>query len=206
MPAEWDVRHWPRCDFHVFLSHCAEDREKLILPVRARIEAKHVVSWIDRHEYPPGRDPFEILREELLRCRHIVYFVTESMLRQARGWTAVERGYAELAQRVLSDGPLELCHVEIPLIFVARDHPTLMRSIWQPLLPKAVFYPGKPRSSRERIEWAAEVIAKFVRHEEQWGLDIGTRIEADSALANRFENDPNLFDRVVGASPPPIGL
>jgi hypothetical protein len=101
MPADWAISHWPSCQFHAFLSHCAEDREGLVIPVQQRLEARQVVTWLDQHHYPAGRDPFEILREEILRCRHVVFFVTESLLRQARGWSAVERSYAEVVQRAL---------------------------------------------------------------------------------------------------------
>jgi hypothetical protein len=205
MPADWGVSYWPRCDFYVFLSHCAEDRESLFIPVQQRMEALHVIAWLDKHDYPAGRDPFEILLEEVLRCRHVVFFVTAALLRQARGWSAIERSYSEVVQRVLSSGPLEVCHVELPLVFLPRDHPTLNRSIWAPLLSKAVFYPGKPRSKREHIEWAASTVSDFVRQEQAWGLDIGIRIQADHDLASQFGADDNLFDRVTGASPLPIG-
>lgn len=206
MPANWAVSHWPRCDFHLFLSHCAEDRETLVVPVQQQVESCGVITWLDCHDYPAGRDPFEILREEILRCRHVAFFVTEGLLRQARGWSAVERGYSEAVQRMLSAGPLELCHIELPLVFVARDHPVLNRSIWSPLFSKALFFPGRPRSKRERIDWASTMISEFVQREEEWGMEIGTRIQSDEAQAARFEGEPNLFERIIAASPPPIGM
>jgi hypothetical protein len=205
MPADWAVNHWPSCDFHVFLSHCAEDRNSLVKPVQTRLESSQVITWLDVHDYPAGRDPFEILREEILRCRHVVFFLTEAMLRQARGWSAVERSYAEVVQNTLTHGPLEVCHVELPLVFVRRDHSVLNRSIWAPLLPKAVFYSGRRHSLRDRIDWASETISEFVRREQQWGLEIGLRIEIDEELTERFGRDANLFDRVTATSIAPIG-
>ncbi|HUG90408.1 MAG TPA: toll/interleukin-1 receptor domain-containing protein, partial [Planctomycetaceae bacterium] len=75
MPAGWSITQWPVCEYHVFLSHCAEDRKRLVLPVYRRLQQSGITPWIDQHDYPSGRDPFESLRENLLRCRHIVYFI-----------------------------------------------------------------------------------------------------------------------------------
>ena len=204
MPAEWGISHWPSCDFHVFLSHCAEDRDRIIVPVYQALEQNDVFPWIDRHQYPPGRDPLEILREEILRCRHVAFFLTERMLRQARGWSAAERSYAEVVQRALCDGAVELCHVVLPLVFVDKDHAVLNRSVWQPLLSRAVYYDGSRRSTPQMVKWATLTITDFVRNEVKWGVDVGERIEADQQLSAKFATDANLFDRLIAASPPPV--
>jgi hypothetical protein len=38
MPARWCIEYWPECIAQVFLSHCAEDRHELVLPVYAELE------------------------------------------------------------------------------------------------------------------------------------------------------------------------
>ena len=73
------------------------------------------------------------------------------------------------------------------------------------MLSKSVFYSGRPRSKRERIDWASATISEFVRREQKWGLEIGLRIESDKELNARFGHDANLFDRVTAASVAPIG-
>src|SRR5690554_4175430 len=84
MPAQWRIEYWPKCIAEVFLSHCAEDRSGLVLPVYEELKRRGVIPWIDRHHYPASREAFEALREGLLKCRHVVYFITPAMLRQGR--------------------------------------------------------------------------------------------------------------------------
>ena len=39
MPARWQISHWPKCEFHVFLSHCAEDREHFVIPLQVLVRS-----------------------------------------------------------------------------------------------------------------------------------------------------------------------
>lgn len=91
MPAQWRIEHWPSCVAHTFLSHCAEDRDHLVVPVYEELLRRRIVPWIDRKHYPLGRDAMEALQDELLKCRHVIYFVTPAMLNQGRGWAGTER-------------------------------------------------------------------------------------------------------------------
>ena len=98
MIGDWRVRHYPRCTHHVFLSHCAENRRSLVHPVYTGLQKDQYVPWLDRHHYPRGQGAFAALREAIIRCRHVVYFVTEEFLSQGRGWNSVETAYSELLQ------------------------------------------------------------------------------------------------------------
>lgn len=201
MPAAWSISHWPKCGWHVFLSHAAEDRQELVLPVYRKLRQGSVFPWIDQHDYPSGRDPFEVLREELLRCRHIVYFVTSAALRQGRGWGAVERSYGILLQQRLRFHDVELCHVELPLFFVRPEKRTLQRSIWRPLIDKGRFFLRENRKTPDPVTWAVNVIDEFVRQEERWGIEIGTRMAGDSELQRFLTGEANLMDRVLAIAP-----
>src|ERR1035437_7632999 len=132
----WEIASFPHCEHHVFLSHCAEDRRWLVDPLHARLKSHQIIPWIDRHHYLAGTDPYEALREGVLKCRHIIFLITLAMLEQARGWANLEKGYAGILQDNLREGTVDLCHVEFPLFFVARDNPVLARSIWSPVAPK----------------------------------------------------------------------
>ncbi len=71
--------------------------QSLYSVVNEELRKRQIIPWIDRHDYPAGRGAIAALREEILRCRHVVYFVTSSMLRQG-GWPPVERTLASLVQ------------------------------------------------------------------------------------------------------------
>jgi hypothetical protein len=208
MPATWRIESWPRCIAYVFLSHCAEERQNLVVPVYKELERRRIAAWIDRHHYPLARDPIEALQEEILRARHVVYFITPSLLEQGRGWTVVERAFsATIQQRLRYDGP-EISHVELPLLFVPQDNPIFLRSVWRPLSDKAercrCDSPDLKTSWRqEHVAWAADTIESFVRQEEQWAFQLAECFDQDSRWA-RYFNEQNLRERVLAQSPPPL--
>ena len=67
MPADWTIDHWPVCGSHAFLSHVAEDRETLVLPVLEKLQSHKVICWLDQLHYPTGRDSHDALREQRRR-------------------------------------------------------------------------------------------------------------------------------------------
>jgi TIR domain len=134
MIGDWRVRHLPRCTHHVFLSHCAEDRQRLVKPVCTALVNARYSPWLDQHHYPAGQGAFEALREGILKCRHVVYFVAAPFLSQGRGWNSVENAYANLLQENLHFSSLEVCHIQFPLFFVPNPHVVLQRSAWGPML------------------------------------------------------------------------
>jgi hypothetical protein len=213
MPAVWRIDYWPRCDNHVFLSHSAEDRDSLVIPAYRELEGRRIKGWIDYHDYPLGRDPMEALQEELLKARHVVYFVTASSLQQGRGWIAAERAFATVVQqRLRLNGP-EVAHVELPLLFVPSDDQAFLRSIWRPLSDKASRCPYAAASEGaswrdEHVQWAADTIEAFVRQEDRWSLQLVEAFDQDRTWSNHFKNrfkNKNLRERLLAQSPPPLG-
>ncbi len=83
-------------------------------PVYNALENSKCSPWLDQHHYPRGQGPFEALREGIIHCRHVVYFVTAKFLSQGRGWNSVENAYSNLLQENLRFASLELCHVQFP--------------------------------------------------------------------------------------------
>lgn len=206
MPARWSVRNWPECRYHVFLSHCAEDRDTLVLPVFQELARLGYSPWIDRHHYPAGRDPVDALFEEIAASRHIVYFITPAMLRQGRGWPIVERTVASLQSPLLKVGNLDLCHLELPLLFAASDNVVLPRSVWNSLVPRAARYSGSPRSRSKQVEWSVATIVSFLIREESWAAGVAECVEEHPDLQAVLDADENLRNRILVATPPgPLG-
>ena len=207
MASDWLIEHWPRCGFHAFLSHVAGDRDSLVVPVLQGLERGGLASWLDAHHYPTGRDSHEALRESMLCCRHIVYFITPALLKQGRGWTAIESAYADLVHRQLALPSSALMQFELPLFFVDRDHRSLTRSAWRRLSDRGAFF--RPRTKKttsgsretDQINWAIDEITRFVRREENQSESVADRLQHDVALTERFARNPNLRDRLLGLAP-----
>lgn len=203
MPARWQISHWPKCEFHVFLSHCAEDRERFVIPLQKELERRQITAWLDRHHYPLGTSPHEALREGLLKCRHIIYLITRETLKQARGWVAVEKTFGEMIQSRFRHEEIELSHVELPLYFVREDDKVLVRSIWQSACEKGKFFDGTNVATRKAIRWTATQIEAFVRQEELRGEQIAENLKHDPMLSARFSQEPNLLRRIAASDPNP---
>ena len=201
MPARWQISHWPKCEFHVFLSHCAEDREHFVIPLQKELERRQIASWLDRHHYPLGTASHEALREGLLKCRHIIYLITRETLKRARGWVSVEKTYGDMIQGRFRHEELELSHVELPLYFVRQDDAVLVRSIWQTDRQKGKFYEGNNVTTQKAISWAARQIEEFVRQEELRGEQIADLVKHDPMLRTKFSHEPNLLRRIAASDP-----
>lgn len=205
MPSKWAIRFWPECDRHVFLSHCQEDHDSLVRPVYKELERRRLIPWIDRHHYPLGHDGFQSLREELLKSRHVVYFITLSAVRQGRGWMAAERVFTELVQRQLTYGD-EIAHVELPLLLLPQDNPIFQRSLWRALIDKArvpndLQLPDNVDWAAAHVQWCADTIERFVTQEEQWGFELAFRMEQDSSLKQQFKGEPRRMRRILAQMP-----
>lgn len=206
MVARWQISHWPKCEFHVFLSHCAEDRDRFVIPLRQELERRQILSWIDRHHFPSGTAAYEAIREGLLKCRHIVYLVTPETLKRARGWVAVEKTYGDLIQSRFRDQELELSHVELPLYFVPQDDVILSRSIWQTVREKGKFYADGKVATKRAVTWAADQIEAFVIQEERRGSTIADNITHDPEMWTKYGHDVNFLQRVAASDPPRIEM
>ena len=203
MIGDWRVRHYPRCTHHVFLSHCAENRRTLVHPVYTGLQKDQYLPWLDRHHYPRGQGAFAALREAIIRCRHVVYFVTEEFLSQGRGWNSVETAYSELLQANLMQPALVLCNLQLPLFFLPRNHETLERSAWGSFVQSGRFYPpGKVDGGA--VNWAHQEIAAFIKQEENRGHSLATQIEKDPSFQRILADEKNLLSRVMCAYPSPI--
>jgi hypothetical protein len=203
MIGDWKVIHLPSCTYDMFLSHCAEDRIRLVLPVFQALEDRNRSPWIDQHHYPRGQGAFEALREEILRCRHVAYFVTAKFLSQGRGWNSVENAYANLIQENLRFASLELCHIQLPLFFVPRNYVTLQRSAWGPLVQRGRFSPPA-RVDGGAIAWATEEIMTFMAQEEIRGDALAAQLQNDPLAQALLAAETNLLRRITCADPPAI--
>ncbi len=202
MIGDWNVRSLPRCTHHAFLSHCAEDRDRLVLPVFQALQNARFSPWFDQHHYPAGQDAYEALREGIVHCRHVIYFVTARFLSQGRGWNSVENAYSNILQANLHERGLELCHVQLPLIFLPHGHPILVRSAWNPLLQRARFY-APARVDGGAVVWAVEQIIRFIRQEEIRGTALAVQVQNDLGFRPLLAAEPNLLGRIMCADPPP---
>ena len=199
MIGDWKVKCLPLCTHHVFLSHCAEDRARLVQPVYKALENNAYLPWLDRHHYPKGQGAFAVLREGIIRCRHIVYFVTAKFLGQGRGRGSVELAYANLLQENLRFR-LELCHIQFPLFFVPQDKGSLLRSAWVPLVERGRFYPPG-RVDSGAVHWAAQEIMAFVRQQERRGASLVAQVQDDPSFQSVLKDEPHLLQRITCGDP-----
>jgi hypothetical protein len=195
----WQIQFFPPCTHHIFLSHCREDREWLVLPLYERLQSLGIVPWLDRHDYPYGRASFEALRDGVLKSRHVVFLVTKAMLAQSRGWSIVELAWAELLQDNLRDAGAVLQNISLPLFFLEQGSEQLLRTVWQSVRDRAAFHlpPEDP------IGWASRQIAAFVSREERRALDIVLGFQQDLLTSARLQSRAGLIDRVTAQYPLP---
>ncbi|MBX3399947.1 MAG: toll/interleukin-1 receptor domain-containing protein [Gemmataceae bacterium] len=195
----WTIRSFPRCTHHVFLSHSGEDQPDLVLPVYRRLKKLDIEPWIDRHDYPYGSDSRSSLRNGILSCRHVVIFLTPNLLKNARGWCAIEMAYSEIVQGNLVHPGGELLHVLLPLFFVSRDDPGLHRSAWRTLLDRGPFFQNE--KSLNRIDWAADRIAEFLTSEERLAGHFRSLTRTDKRFRELIDTGNGLKNRVTRFEP-----
>jgi hypothetical protein len=204
MLGRWTIDCWPTLGFDVFLSHCAEDRRRLVIPVFQQLRDLRLSPWLDQHHYPSSTDPFEALRDQLVRCRHVVYFITPNLLKQGRGWCAAERSYAELVQRHFQYAASTLWTYEIPLIFTHCDDERLRRSTWAPLLPKARWYALRSTPRMSKSSWAVREIKAVLQQQHATISATEVQIAADSQLQGFLAGFPGLRERLTSRLPDPL--
>lgn len=195
----WAIEFFPSCTHHVFLSHCAEDRPALVLPLYEALLRRNIFTWLDRHDYPYGRGSRVALRDSILQCRHSVFLITDAMLASSRGWCVQELAWAELLQDNLVRSGGVLLNVILPLFFTDMADSRLPRSVWQVVKDKGPFCPP----GAMRVVWAADHIEKFLRREERLVTEIrpyARRKEVRTELRKKT----GLFDRVTRFDPQPL--
>ena len=197
----WRLKFFPACTHHVFLSHCREDRNWLVLPLYEALQQEQVIPWLDRHDYPYGRTSFSALREGILKSRHTVFLVTHGMLSQTRGWGTVELAWADLLQEDLHESGGALQNIILPLFFLPHDDERLLRSAWQAIRDRAVFCPHIDPAAC--VAWAVHQIGNFLTREAVRGADMMAGLRQGSKARERLEVRPGLVDRVIARYPTP---
>ncbi len=196
----WQLHSFPPCTHHVFLSHCREDRRRLVVPLAARLRQLQILPWIDLHDYTHGRTTFTALRDGILRSRHTIFLVTPSLLAQARGWTTIELAWANSLQENLVEPGGVLQNIMLPLFFCSPKHPGVPACVWECMRDRAIFCPPK---TANRVRWAAREIHEFLVREAALGLEVDAMLEQDSRLRKRLKKRAGLIDRVTARYPTP---
>jgi hypothetical protein len=197
----WQITSFPRCEYHVFLSHCAEDRTDLVHPVHEELKRKGIIPWLDRDDYYYGRDSRTALRDGLLRSRHVVYFITLGMMDYRRGWCAMELAYSDLVQSNLLHPGGPLLNFELPLIFLDCTDVGLPRTAWDALRDRGKFH--HPEDG-EPVIWAVKNIVEFLHREQDLALDLSKVLVPGEPGHSAISGRRGLIERVTQFDPSPI--
>lgn len=195
----WQIRTFPKCRHHVFLSHCQEDHDSLVRPVYDALVASKVVPWLDATDYTYGRSSREALQDAVLASRHVVFFVTDAMLRSARGWCVLELAYAEILGANLKGRGGSHAHAFLPLFLVEQADERLPRSVWQAVRNDGHFLP--PGATDQAEQWCVQEIKKFLMGEQTMSGDLNTSCVEDAGLKAELQRTPGLYDRVTKFEP-----
>lgn len=198
----WEIRSFPKCEHHVFLSHSREDHDTLVRPVYDRLKAVGVQPWIDRHHYPYGRDSRTALQDGVLLCRHVIFFVTDDMLKSPRGWCVLEFAFAEILQANMNHRGRVLLNVSLPLFFVSQSDSALPRTVWQTIREKGNFF--DPTHAGDRVEWATREVIAFLRREQAQAARLKAMVKTDPALRDALPRPNGLRSRVTQFDPQPL--
>lgn len=195
----WQITSFPKCAHHVFLSHCAEDRDALVRPVYDRLTTAGVSPWLDQEDYYYGRDSRAALRDGILRSRHVVFFVTDAMLSTARGWCVFELALAETAELSFRYPGGQLAHLFLPLYLVPQTDVRLPRSVWQLVRDRGRFH-SLPTDG-DPVGWCDREIREFLAREQKLARDMADLADLDHEFAARLRSNPGLFDRATKFHP-----
>lgn len=197
----WQITSYPRCEYHVFLCHCAIDGPTLVHPVYDELMRRKIIPWLDREDYYHGRDSRTSLRDGLLRSRHVVFFVTLGMMDYRRGWCPMELAYSDLLQVNLIHPGGPLLNVELPLIFLDRADPELPRTAWDALRDRGRFHLP---SDGDAVTWAVDQIAAFLHREQALALDMAKVVVPGRPVHDALSGRSGLVERVTQFDPSPI--
>lgn len=198
-----EIQDWPSPKFHVFLSHVAEDRDRLIGHVHRKLIKNRITPWYDQTDYPAGMEPIDTLQESLLRCHHVVYFITACNLSQGRGWSSAERAISSRINRHFHIAAHGVHHYELPLYFVPHNHTETARSIWNPLRQIGQICPHRI-GTEKAIDWAVDVITKFVIEQQLVRREILTKIAGNALLKSQIDQYRGMKAWLEGAAITPI--
>jgi hypothetical protein len=88
-------------------------------------------------------------------------------------------------------------------MFVQKNHLTLARSAWGPLVQRAGFY-TPARVDAGAVNWATDQIIEFIKQEEVRGAALAVQVQQDPGFTQLLANEPNLMRRIMYADPPPV--
>lgn len=197
----WQITSYPRCEYHVFLSHCAVDRQNLVYPVYDELQRRMAIPWLDREDYYYGRGSRTSLRDGLLRSRHVVFFVTLGMMDYRRGWCQMELAYSDLVQANFARPGGNLLNFDLPLFFLDRGDPELLRTVWNALCDHGRFH---HLSDGDPVTWAVDQIIGFLGREQHLALDMAKVLVPGQPLYNSVARRHGLLERVTQFDPSPI--
>lgn len=207
MSADWRIEHWPPLEHDVFLSHCREDKEDLVLPVFQQLAMQNVLPWFDWQDYPLATKSLEALRSGLLKCRHVIYFITPSFLRQGRGWCAVERSYSDLIQQHFVFGNATFWNFELPLVFLPRkkaSHEKLATTVWLPVMERGIWFDARANREMTPVDWAVEQIKSLLQQQRAELNGLEQRLQTDNSLQTHLDNYTGLKKRLTSTMPFPL--
>ena len=197
----WQITSFPRCEYHVFLSHCAADRQTLVYPVDVELKRRRIIPWLDRDDYYYGRDSRTALRDGLLRSRHVVFFVTFGMKHYTRGWCHMELAYSDLLQANLIGTGGPLLNFELPLFFLDRTDVELPRTVWDALRDRGPFHHP---ADGDPVTWAVDQIVAFLHREQKLALDMAKMLVPGQPDHDALAGRPGLIERITQFDPGPI--
>ena len=195
----WQLASFPKCRYHVFLSHCQEDREQLVRPVHEALTDARFESFLDVEDYYYGRDSRTALRDGILNSRHAVFFVTDAMLNTVRGWCVLELAFAELLESNFQYRGGKLANVVLPLFLISQTDPRLPRSVWQLVRDRGRFF--DPHSDGDPVGWCHREIREFLVREAQVSKNVAQLALDNESLAVGLRETTGLFERVTKFQP-----
>jgi hypothetical protein len=196
----WSIDSFPETTTHVFLSHTREDFESLVEPVYRKLKSRQIRPWLDRHDWTYGRDSRSTIRDAILRSRHTVFFITESLLKSPRGWCVLELAYSEILQSNLVRSGGVLSNVILPLFFTKQNANRITRSVWQHAKDRGHFFVGI--DSRKRVNWTVNQIEAFLRREQRLAFEIAQRASDTESFRQELDTVPGRLLRVTRFQPP----
>ncbi|MGL6076495.1 MAG: toll/interleukin-1 receptor domain-containing protein [Fimbriiglobus sp.] len=194
----WEIRSFPKCDYHVFLSHSGEDRLQLVDPIRVALESHGIIPWFDQTDYYYGRTSRAALRDGVLKSRHTVFFITDALLASPRGWCVMELTFSEILQANLMRPGGPLANPILPLFLVPHDDPRINRSVWQDLRDRGKFIPA---NTVDHVGWCLLAIRAFLVNEQKLSRDIAKTSRSDPAMKSEIEKTPGLLPRITKFHP-----
>ena len=195
----WQLASFPKCQHHVFLSHCQEDRDALVRPVYERITDSGIVPFLDVEDYYYGRDSRTALKDGILDSRHTVFFITDNLLNNARGWCIFELAFAEMLDSNFHFRGGKLANAFLPLFLISQSDERLPRSVWQLLRDRGRFY--NLQSDGNSSEWCFREVREFLQRESKLTRNVADLARADVRFAEDLKAIPGRFDRVTKFHP-----